>query len=124
MLRRTSVSLFKPTRVNKAGGGLFHFLKAEEVPSADLCKGLFCHLNGTLSILRLVDIKWIMNRCVGMHREYYIASPLMYFCIWQFLWGLPQKFLWADGKPPRDVDWNKGQAGHLPEGFVPTVVNH
>jgi hypothetical protein len=122
MLRRTSVALFKPTQVNRAGGGLFHFLKVEEVPSANVCKGLFSELNGSLSILRLIDIKWMMNRAVAMHREYYIASPLMYYCIWQFLWGLPQKFIWADGKPPRAVDWNTNKAGHLPEGFVQTVV--
>lgn len=123
MLRRTSQALFSHTRTNKAGGGLYHFLKADEVPSSELCKGFFCKLNGPVSILRLIDIKWLMNRCVATHREYYIASPLMYYCIWQFVWNMPQSYLWADGKPPRDVDWNQGKAGYLPEGFVPTVVS-
>lgn len=122
MLRRTSQSLFQKTRPNMAGGGLYHPLALEEVPAADTTKGFFCKLNGPLSILRIVDIKWMMNRAVGLHREHYIASPLMYFCIWQFVWGLPQKFIWGDGQPPRSVDWNTGKAGHLPEGFVPTVV--
>mmetsp|Transcript_74262 Transcript_74262/g.86189 ORF Transcript_74262/g.86189 Transcript_74262/m.86189 type:complete len:125 (+) Transcript_74262:25-399(+) len=122
MLRRTSASLFKSTPVHRAGGGLYHPLKAEEVPSAELTKGFFCKLNGPLSILRVIDIKWMMNRCVDMHREHYIATPLMLYCIWQFVWGLPQSYLWGDAKPPRDVDWNKGKAGFLPEGFVPTEV--
>lgn len=115
--------MLRRTNLNRAGGGLFHRLSAAETPSADLTKGFFCHLNGPMSALRIIDIKWMMNRCVDMHREYYIATPMMWYCTWEFVYGLPMRFIWNDAKPPREVDWNSGKAGFLPEGFVPTKVN-
>ncbi|KAG8346539.1 hypothetical protein ERJ75_000875000 [Trypanosoma vivax] len=122
MLRRSAVTLFRRTDVRRSGGELYVRPKLEDIPSADLCKGFFGHLNGPLKYLRFIDIKWMMNRAVAMHREYLIAAPTLFTFVWMFSWKAAMIYFWGDRAPPRQMDWNAESTGYLPAGFTPTVV--
>ncbi|ORC87569.1 uncharacterized protein TM35_000211750 [Trypanosoma theileri] len=122
MLRRSSITLFRRTPIRRSGGELFVRPTLAEIPPADECKGFFGHLNGALRYLRLVDIKWMMNRAVAMRREYLIATPTLYAFLWMFSWEGATMYFWGDRAPPRQMDWNSEQTGYLPKDFKPTVV--
>ncbi|CCW70160.1 unnamed protein product [Phytomonas sp. Hart1] len=122
MLRRTSSSLFRRTPPRLSGGELYHPLKLEEIPPSSETKGFFCTYNGRFKYFRLIDIKWLMNRCVEMKREHYIAGPIFYIFLWMFCWKGFQILKYGDGSPPHSVDWNTKETGYLPNGFEPTKV--
>ncbi|EPY30263.1 hypothetical protein STCU_00355 [Strigomonas culicis] len=121
MLRRTTPGLFRRTRV-RLSGDLYHPPKLEDVPPTSGTKGFFGHYNGPLEVLRLVDIKWMMNRSVELGREHYIAAPTMYMFLFYFCWKGFVNLRYGDGKPPRKVDWNTEESGFLPKGFKQTEV--
>eukprot|EP00796_Vickermania_ingenoplastis_P010524 gene10524-7310_t len=120
MLRRTIMTPFRRTATRLSGGELYHPPKLEEIPHSSTTKGFAGAYNGSLQFLRLLDIKWMMNRAVDMGREYYIAAPTFYCFLYWFCYKGFVTLTYSDGKPPRQVDWNTNEAGHLPEGFVPT----
>lgn len=122
MLRRTSTGFFRRTPARLSGGELYHPPKLEDIPCASKTKGFFGPLNGGLEILRILDIKWMMNRAVELGREHYIATPTLYLFIWMFCWKGFQLLRYGDGKPKRQVDWNTEEAGYLPLGFEHTKV--
>eukprot|EP00758_Cryptobia_borreli_P013344 Tbor_TRINITY_DN5825_c1_g3::TRINITY_DN5825_c1_g3_i1::g.6675::m.6675 len=122
MMRRCIPTLFRRTPTNLSGGGLPHIVTAEEAPAADTVLGMFGKLNGPFASLRVIDIKWIMNRLVSLGREGYISSPVLYGMVWFVLYKLQDIVLWSDAKPPRKVDWNKEVAGKLPDKFEKTPV--
>ncbi|KEG09778.1 hypothetical protein DQ04_04661020 [Trypanosoma grayi] len=122
MLRRSSVALFRRTPVRRSGGELFVRPSLDQIPPAEECKGFFGHLNGPLKFLRLIDIKWMMNRAVAMRREYLIATPTLYAFLWMFSWKGASMYFWGDRAPPRRMDWNSEKTGYLPPGFKPTAV--
>jgi hypothetical protein len=115
--------MIRRTILRRSGAGGFHPQLPSEAPPADECLGFFFKpYNGPLAFLRMVDFKWAMNRCVALHREYYIATPIMWGMTWYYTYKIPQMVVWSDGAPPRKVHWNDGKTGKLPEGFKPTVL--
>ncbi|AIN99221.1 hypothetical protein LPMP_261080 [Leishmania panamensis] len=122
MLRRTQAFLFRRTPARLSGGELYHPPKLEDIPPSSATKGFFGAYNGGLTVLRFVDIKWMMNRAVELGREYYISAPTLYLFLWMFCWKGFVIMRYGDGKPPRRVDWNTEEAGYLPKGFEQTKV--
>lgn len=123
MMRRSQLSLMRRSPVLLAGGELWHPPKLEDVPPSSGTRGFFGPLNGPLAPFRVIDIKWMMNRAVELHREHYIATPTMYLFLWMFCWQGMVMFIYGDGAPPRQVDWNTEEAGFLPQGFEKTPVH-
>ncbi|RNF08542.1 hypothetical protein TraAM80_02779 [Trypanosoma rangeli] len=122
MLRRSSGSLFRRTPIRRSGGELFVRPTLDQIPPAEECKGFFGRLNGSRKFLRFVDLKWMMNRAVAMRREYLITTPTLYAFLWMFSWGGASMYFWGDRAPPRRMDWNTEETGHLPHNFEPTVL--
>lgn len=122
MLRRTLRAPFRFSAKRLSGGELYHPPKLEEIPCSSTTKGFVGSYNGVLKLLRLVDIKWMMNRAVDLGREYYIAAPTFYFFLWWFCYNGFCKLMYSDGAPPREVLWNTEKSGFLPPSFVPTKV--
>lgn len=123
MLRRSTQSLMLRRTVPRLSGDAApHPLFNCQGPDVNATEGIFCTLNGSMSIFRLIDPKWILNRLVNLGRDGYVGAFAFYPMLWTLYWKVPQIALWSDGKPPRKVDWNAGQAGNLPAGFVPTPV--
>ncbi len=116
MLRRSRVRLAgdeKPIPV----------MDPKKDPGANQQYGLLAiQLNGSLSIFRLIDPKWILNRFVSLGRDGYVSAWTLNAFFWTMYWYIPMGALWGDKKPPRKVDWNKGEAGRLPKGFLPTTA--
>lgn len=79
-------------------------------------------LNGSMAIFRVIDPKWILNRFVSLGRDGYVSAWTLNAFFWTVYWYVPMNAAWGDKKPPRKVDWNKGEAGRLPKGFVMTAV--
>jgi hypothetical protein len=125
MLRRTSPALFKrtPARLSGAAPPPMYNMKAYNVPDADLPRGiLYLRYKGPAKILRVFDFKWWLNRQCQLDKDGLFGGILLSFVVWNFVWRVPQYFLWGERSPPRIVDWNKGKAGYLPEDFQFTPV--
>lgn len=124
MFRRSTTSLVRRTPVLLSGGELYHPLKLSEIPPGSSTPGMFGHnYNNGLEVLRFIDIKWIMNRCVEMGRDHYLAAPTLFFFLWMFCWNGFVMMRYGDGKPPRNTNWNTEEAGYLPDDFQPTIVS-
>lgn len=124
MLRRTLRAQFRYTAKRLSGGELYHPPKLEEIPRSSSTKGFVGPYNGVLKVMRVLDIKWMMNRSVELGREYYIAAPTFYFFLWWFCYKGFCTLMYSDGAPPREVPWNTGESGFLPPSFVPTPVTN
>ncbi len=125
MLRRTTQSLMlRRTQKRLAGGDKpVVIMDPAKDPGADPQIGLLGQpLQGSFAIFRLVDPKWILNRLVSLGRDGYIAGWTLISFLYTMWWIVPNKAVWGDGNPPRKVDWNKGNAGHLPKGFQMTQL--
>lgn len=125
MFRRTSQSLMlRRTRTRLAGDERpYPVMDPKKDPGAAQQYGLLgTQLNGSLAIFRMIDPKWILNRFVSLGRDGYISAWTFNAFLWTMYWYIPMNAAWGDKTPPRKVDWNKGEAGRLPKGFVPTPL--
>jgi hypothetical protein len=97
-------------------------MDAAKAPSADGVQGFFfMPLDGGMAALRIIDVKWMLNRAVDLGRDGYIAAWCLYPFLWAMWWYVPQKAMWGDNAIPRKVDWNAAQTGKLPAGFEMTA---
>ena len=124
MLRRSTTQLMiRRTRVRLSDERPVPIMDASKAPPTDGVLGFFfVPLDGSMALLRCIDIKWILNRAVDLNRDGYVAAAAFYPFMWFMWWYLPQKALWGDNSIPRKVDWSKQEAGHLPAGFKMTEL--
>ena len=125
MLRRTTQALMlRRTRPRLAGDEkVIPLMDPKKDPGAAVQIGLLGkELTGSLSIFRVIDPKWILNRMVSLGRDGYIASWTFNSFLWCMYWYLPNSAVWGDKTPPRKVDWNRGKAGKLPKDFQMTQL--
>jgi hypothetical protein len=126
MLRRSTAQLFRATPIRKAGAKPHPYMgDAAGAPAADEVTGILGKpWVGEQKMLRAIDFVWIHNRVSQLGREYYIAILFFWPATYSLFWTVPNKMMWGDKTPPRNVDWNKKESGRLPEGFVKTVVSN
>lgn len=122
MFRRSLATHFLRTTTPKRAGVIHPIMDPAKFVSADTAVGiLYQPYNGPLKLFRLIDFRWWLNRAELINKDSMFGLPIFLWCWWTFLWNAPQKALWGDGVPPRTVDWNKGTAGNLPEGYQGTL---
>ncbi len=117
--------MLRRTFMRRSGGG--HAVvrpPIDQLEPADACRGWLKpeYYNGNLKIMRVLDLKWWVNRMTALYREGVMAAMVFYPYLYGFFWVSVQTATFRDAAPPRHVDWNKKSAGCLPAGFEKTPV--